>query len=225
MGDGMGSAAAFAGAAGGVRDVYLAAAAVAADLVARPEVAARWAEPSALPPLTVGGLAAHLGRSVLQVGWYLDLPVPAVEPVDAAAYYAELEGTADPGSELNVGVRERADEVAAAGPASVAGEVAAALDAVRARLLTEPPGRRLPAFGRVLLLDEYLRTRLVEIAVHVDDLTRSVPGLDADALLPAAADAAISVLVGAAVVRHGRTAVLRALTRRELDRADALRVL
>ncbi|MBK9178596.1 MAG: maleylpyruvate isomerase N-terminal domain-containing protein [Acidimicrobiales bacterium] len=210
-----------------MRATYLAAAGLAVGVLGRPEVAAAWHEPSAVPPLTVGALAAHLARSVLQVGWYLDGPPPEGDPIGADAYYGDLEGTAEPDSALNVGVRARADEAAATGAAGVAALAAEALAALRVRLDVEPPDRRLEALGRPLLLDEYLRTRLVEVCVHVDDLGRSVPGLgDPTAQVPwAALDEAIQVLVGAAVVRHGRVAVLRALSRRELDVVDALRVL
>jgi hypothetical protein len=71
--------------------------------------------------------------------------------------------------------------------------------------------------GRRLLLDEYLRTRCVEIAAHLDDLAGS---LSADLPIPTeTATVAAEVLVGFAVVQSGPAEVLRALARRE--RADA----
>ena len=73
------------------------------------------------------------------------------------------------------------------------------------------------------MLDEYLRTRLVELTVHIDDLAISVdvaPSVPAEAYA-----AAMDVLVAVGRRRHGDLAVLRALTRRERDQVEALRVL
>jgi hypothetical protein len=75
-----------------------------------------------------------------------------------------------------------------------------------------------------MLVAEYLRTRLVEFAVHVDDLAVSV-GVPTPDLGSAADDEAIDVLVGIARIRHGDVAVLRALARRERDDVQALRVI
>ncbi|MGW0855449.1 hypothetical protein [Streptomyces sp. NPDC002690] len=77
--------------------------------------------------------------------------------------------------------------------------------------------------GEEMLLDGYLRTRCVELAVHLEDLALSV---DAPHRVPGAALAiAVDVLVAAARDRHGDQAVLHALARRERDDAEALRVL
>jgi hypothetical protein len=74
---------------------------------------------------------------------------------------------------------------------------------------------------RSILLDEYVRTRLVELALHIDDLcvsvhmaTPDIPGIEV----------AIRALVDVARLRHGDVAVLRALGRRERDTGDVLRV-
>ena len=90
----------------------------------------------------------------------------------------------------------------------------------------------MAARDKALTLDEYLRGRCVELAVHVEDLELSVglgPGLTAADPVPEPPDDlvrdAVDVLVAAAVARHGGPAVLRALTRRERDQVQALRVL
>jgi hypothetical protein len=75
-----------------------------------------------------------------------------------------------------------------------------------------------------MTLDEYLRTRVVELVVHADDLATSL-GVELAPPRPATCSVAIDVLVGVARIRHGDLAVLRALTRRERDQAQALRVL
>ena len=210
-----------------VRQTYLAAAQLVVDLVAHPAVISSWDAPSALPAMSVGELAAHVGRSVLQVEGFLDLQDPHwAEPITAGRYYAVLQGTTDPDSALNVGVRQRAVEVAVHGPDGVRTLVSACRDRLVERLSTEPIDRQLVPHGdRALTLDEYLRTRLVEICVHHHDLATSLP----DAALPRptaeAVTAAVDVLTAAARERHGDHAVLLALTRREHDSVDALRVL
>jgi hypothetical protein len=217
-----------------VRALYLATAGVAADLVEQPEVRDRWDGASVLEEMTVGDLAAHLGRSLLQVEMFLDAGDPAAPaPVPAEVYYAVLTGVDDLGSDLNVGVRSRARDVAVDGPDGVARRVRGCLERLVGRLRDEPVSRNVLAYGgHVMTLDEYLRTRLVELCVHVEDLVLSVgpaPAGDptgADRDLPDAAIAeAVTVLVGAARHRHGDGAVLRALTRRERDAVGALRVL
>ena len=70
-------------------DAFLLAADAVLDLVDLPEVAVRWSQPSALPRLTVGGLAVHLGNQVVRAAELLprepgDLPVLA----DADEHYA-----------------------------------------------------------------------------------------------------------------------------------------
>jgi hypothetical protein len=75
-----------------------------------------------------------------------------------------------------------------------------------------------------MMLDEYLRTRVVELVVHADDLAASI-GVELVPPQPATCRVAIDVLVDAARIRHGDMAVLRALARRERGPVEALRVL
>lgn len=206
-----------------VRASYLAAAEAAATLIAHRAVAERWHQPSVLEGLTVGSLAAHLARGVLQVEWFLDADEPDPPSIDAEQYYADLEGTRDPDSELNVGVRERSEQTAVGGPDALTIEVQEALARLASRLPGEPDRRRLLAFGRSITLPEYLRTRCVELTVHLDDLALSL-GVPAEASKEAA-QVAVSLLVGAAVRRNGPMDVLRSLTRRERDPDDLVRVL
>ncbi|MER7899516.1 hypothetical protein ABTX62_26215 [Streptomyces sp. NPDC096046] len=86
------------------------------------------------------------------------------------------------------------------------------------RLGQEPADRRVAILhrpGEEMLLDGYLQTRCVELAVHLDDLVLSV---GARCQTPEATLAiAVDVLVAAARDRHGDQAVLHALARRERD--------
>jgi hypothetical protein len=209
-----------------VRDVYLEAAESAVQLLGSGDVARAWDDESVLAGMSVGGLAGHLARSVLQVEWFLDGDVVGAEPVSPVRYYARLQDTSSPGSALNVGVRARSEETASLGPAAVSGETSAALARLRVRLAAEPLDRRVAVLhrpGEEMLLDGYLQTRCVELAVHIEDLALSV---GSEVRAPAAAVAfAVDVLVAAARDRHGDRAVLHALARRERDVVDALRVL
>lgn len=208
------------------RKAYLLGAERAVGLLATEEVASRWARESVLPGMTVGGLAGHLARSVLQVEWFLDGEMGGAEPVSPVRYYARLVGTSLPDSALNIGVRARSEETAAAGPAAVAEQTRAAWERLAQRLSQEPADRRVAVLhrpGEEMLLDGYLQTRCVELAVHLDDLALSV---DAHCPTPEATLAvAVDVLVAAARDRHGDQAVLHALARRERDVDQALRVL
>ncbi|OWY60548.1 hypothetical protein B7486_68580, partial [cyanobacterium TDX16] len=55
-----------------IRAAYLDAAQSATSLLSHPAVAQRWDQPSVLEGMTVGALAGHLARGILQVEWFLD---------------------------------------------------------------------------------------------------------------------------------------------------------
>ena len=88
-----------------------------------------------------------------------------------------------------MGIRAAAERNGAAGPALVE-HVQAAIVALRQRLDAEPADRTVspPAGPWALTLDDFLVTRMMEIAVHSDDLACSVeldtPGLRATVLRP-----------------------------------------
>jgi hypothetical protein len=230
------------------RVTYLEAAASAVDLIGDERVASRWHEESVLPGMTVGVLAAHLGRSLTQVEYLLDLDVdPGLDSgpdldggreagggpggtdvvvIDASTYFGTFEGIADRESDVSRGVIRRGTESAEKGVSAVVAQCRETFDHLRSRLASEPVNRRLSVAhrpGEIISLDDYLRTRLVEFAVHTDDLSLSIGA--AVTSPPVALAAAVDVLVGAARVRHGDLAVLRALSRRERDESDALHVL
>lgn len=209
-----------------IRKAYLLGAEQAVHLLATEEVALHWDKESVLPGMTVGGLAGHLARSILQVEWFLDGETVGADPVSPVRYYARLVGTSLPDSALNVGVRARSEETAAAGPAAVAEEAHAAWQRLAQRLGQESADRRVAVLhrpGEEMLLDGYLQTRCVELAVHLEDLALSVGAQNRtpEAMLAIAVD----VLVAAARDRHGDQAVLHALARRERDAEQSLRVL
>ncbi len=204
-----------------VRAAFLAVAGTAREAVALTAVALRWEEPSALAEMTVGALVAHLARAVTNVERSLEAAEPSgEEPISAATYFAPV--NADLASGLNVRVRATSAEEALVGHRAVLGQMDRALERLRARLEGEPEGRLVKAREEVLRLDDYLRTRVIELAIHTDDLCVSIGR--ATPPLPGLA-VAIEALLEVAVLRHGELAVLRALARRERDPDQVLRVL
>jgi Mycothiol maleylpyruvate isomerase N-terminal domain len=204
---------------------FLDAAATAAGLLARPELARHWEAASVLPEFGVAALAGHLLRGMTTVEGYLAGPEPDEAGISAGRYFATIIRSADITAPAHQAIRLRGAEAAAGGPAALARDAGAALARLPAELAGVPAGRRLKvAGGLVLTLDEYLRTRVVELVVHADDLAISI-GADLAPPAPTTSQVAIATLVEVARIWHGDLAVLRALARRERDEVAALRVL
>ena len=206
-----------------IRATYLAAAESVVELLREEAVADHWDEISVLPAFRVSGLAGHLARAIFTVHTYLDSSVPGLPPIDAAAYFALLGDMSDITSSTNMSIRTKGDEAAVDGAVALADLAASVLEEVRGSLATAEADRRVRVYeGQVMMLDEYLRTRLVEIVVHVEDLALSVGagvGLPSDAIT-----VATDVVVAAARRRHGDLALLRGMTRRERDDVEATRL-
>lgn len=208
-------------AARGTAADYLLAAEAALGLIGSVEVAQRWADPSALPKMTVGAVAAHLGQQVLLVhaavtaGRHVsdEAPVPVLE------HYARTPWLgADLDHDANVAIRDASQESARAGHDPLVATMQEFLEELRrafgrpsSRL---PAGISLPAWDWTLSFDDFLLTRIMELVVHSDDLAASVdvepPVLPEPVLGPV-----LALLVGVSLRRHGQSALLRALTRSE----------
>jgi hypothetical protein len=207
------------------RAAFLDAASTAVRLLERPELTERWQQDSVLAQFAVAALAGHLLRGMTTVEQYLDGPEQDGAGISAARYFHTVIRSADIDDPAHQAIRGRGAEAAAGGPAALASEARAALGRLSPRLAEMDAGRRLRvASGLVMTLDEYLRTRVVELVVHADDLAASL-GVELAPPQPATCAIAIDVLVGVARIRHGDMAVLRALARRERDQVQALRVL
>lgn len=204
-----------------IRSAFLQAAGEANNLIGRRDLGDKWAERSTLPDLEIGALAGHLARAILTVHWYLDMPEPDPPTISAGEYFATV--TNEQESEANVAIRARAVEASRGGWARLYLDVGNALDHLRRRLPEERADHRIPTGERGLLLDEYLRTRIVELVLHTGDLCRSLAIPTPE--MPDATRIAIGTLLDTALTRHGPERVLHALARRELDKAEALRVL
>jgi hypothetical protein len=200
--------------------VYLDAAAVAASLIASPQVAARWNEPSALSEMSVSGLAGHLARQITLVPARLarqQLP-DNTELLTLAEHYARVRWLgAALDDEANVGIRRDSEAEASGGRDDLARRTRNAVTQLRDALGGDSQGDRaiyLPWTGWALTLDDFLTTRLLEIVVHLDDLAVSID-VTPPQLPEQATDTVLALLAQLAARRHGPAAVLRALTRQE----------
>jgi Mycothiol maleylpyruvate isomerase N-terminal domain len=200
-----------------VRDGYVIAAVSVIELLSRDEVASGWDQPSALDEWTVAGLAGHLAGQVFSGVELLEAEPPDQLPIAVDEHYARAAWvTATLDEAVNVGIREGGDANAAAGHAHLVGRVVAARERV-AELLSSAPENRvvlIPWQGWALALDDFLLTRMMEIAVHSDDLAVSV-GVAAPQLPESVLQPVIGLLTRLAIRRHGQSAVLSALTRSE----------
>ncbi|MEM9712804.1 MAG: maleylpyruvate isomerase N-terminal domain-containing protein [Actinomycetota bacterium] len=197
-----------------IRALTVDAVAAAASFVARPSVAERWDDASALDGMTVGALAAHTLRAAGATIAYLDRTEPDAqldgEPLTAATYFhAAIEAP------IHESIRAVSAEEAAVGVEVVAADFVALVDRLRDRLDAEPVDRMIEALGgRPISLDHFCRTRLVEVLTHLDDLAASL-GEDRPSTDPDATAVVIEVLVGVARHVRGDWEVVRALGRSE----------
>ena len=201
----------------GSRDDFLSTARSAAHLLREPAVAAAWSSPSALPKFSVGGLAGHLAYQILAVPQALTGPAPQEQTVSLLEHYDRVQWiSAGIDDDINVRIRHSGEQAAAEGPAALTTRVDAAVKQLTDHLasVANRP-MRIPLWGPwSLLLDDMLTTRMMELAVHSDDLAVSV-GIATPALPERAVDTVVELLSRLAVRRHGPTAVLRALSRAE----------
>ena len=196
--------------------LFLEGARVVLDAIGDDAVGAAWDAPSVLEEQTVSSLAGHLARGgVWVVGDYLDAEVSAGEPdfASAAAYYAgALDHMTD---DDHRAIRERGATIGAMGQDALVASLTDRLTMLEDRLRDEPGDRLVTVIaGRTIPLDEYLATRIIEQAVHLDDLARSVGRVDGWPVPPEAEALVIAVGTDLAVRRHGAAAMVRALYRR-----------
>ncbi|OLZ64249.1 hypothetical protein AV521_36350 [Streptomyces sp. IMTB 2501] len=206
-------------------DAYLGAAEEALALLEAPEVATAWEQPSVLAKMTVGGLAGHLAYQILSVSPVLQVCVnstlqespPQAAPIPLLEHYARAAWIDAPlDGEVNAGIRAKGEGIAAQG-ASWLAKLARTSFVEQRTKLAECSGDQavfMPQTGWALCLDDFLVTRMLELAVHTDDLAVSV-GLAVPQLPEDAFDPVLVLLARLAARRHGQAALLRALTRVE----------
>lgn len=185
-------------------------------IVSRDDVAAAWAQPSALPEWSVGGLVAHLA-SQPSVAVRLLNAEPATEAISLDEHYARsawVSAALDDG--VNVAIREVGDEQAARGRDEVLAGVVAAREVLPGLLAAQPADRAvlIPWAGWALRCDDFLTGRMMEVVVHGEDVAASV-GFESPPLPDSVLQPVLRLLTGLAVRRHGQGAVVSALTRSE----------
>ncbi len=176
-----------------------------------------WDQPSALQEMPVSALAGHLGYQIFSVDTVLAGP-PSPDPtIPLLEHYARAAWIGAPlDAEVNAGIRARGAQTAADGPGALAERAAATLAGQQTDLAKHSRDEAvfLPQTGWALTLDDFLMTRMLEVAIHMDDLAVSV-GLPTPELPAAAFDPVLVVLARLAARRHGQVAMLRALSRQE----------
>ena len=195
----------------------------AATFIGSGKVAARWNEPSALDGMTVGALAAHLVRAAGATLAYLDRTEPTRRP-DGALLTPVTYFHAAIDSPIHGRIKEVSASEAAAGPAELAAHCAQVASAMRVRFADEPEDRLVAALGgRMISLDDFCRTRLIEVLFHLDDLAASI-SVPCPETNVESRTIVIDVLLGIARTQHGDWEVLRALAREERRTADVFPV-
>lgn len=200
----------------------------ALEVVGSEAVAEGWASESVLEGFSVGGLAAHLYSAIRLFESALEKPeatYPRVE--NLAGFYGlnRVDSADQLQDEFNVAIRTHAAQLAEQGPASLAAKFEALVTRLRPRLAGLPMTRLVPVWrieGGATSLSDYLRTRVVELAVHADDLAVSV---DTEIMIPEnVASVAFAVFLDLARARSGDVAVMRTFARRERGDPEVLRV-
>jgi hypothetical protein len=211
-------------------DTYLGAVDWLRSILVRAEVEASWGQPSALAHYTVGGVAAHAVHGVVWLEQVLkDAEPHGLRRVTVGEFFGlnRVEG-AESNDPFAESLRSAAEAFAQTGPPLVGAACTVARDELVSLLGAAPATRAVPVIrvpgGQVPLCD-YVRTRILEVVVHGDDVVSSVPGLHVSDPPPAAVAVSLEVCLELARARVGGLASLRAFTRAERALPEALRVL
>jgi len=127
---------------------------------------------------------------------------------------------------LHVAARAQGERGGQRGPKETVARLQTRLDGLAERLAAEDLGRLVdlrPTLPATIRLGDFLRTRVVELIVHGDDVAASI-ALNLDPPNDAAA-VAINTLLAVAINTHGHLEGLRALARRERSTGGVLPVL
>ncbi len=198
------------------RSVLSRATAALRPLLADERVAAQWDDDSALPGMTVGGLARHLVSQPECAVEFLTTVQPAeASVVSLVECYERADWFHAPvDHEANTSISDDFNAMAAGGAADSLVVLADALAALPGAVAGAGPTTYVPWQDCALPLDDFLVIRLMEVVVHADDLAVSIgaetAAFDDDALHPVLA---LLAVLGAR--RHGATAALRGLSRAE----------
>jgi uncharacterized protein (TIGR03083 family) len=149
-----------------------------------------FALPTRCPPWSIKELLGHLWRDIDRLRTCLESPPDEPVERDAVTYWRSYDPVAD-----GPAISDRAKEIAdayASGPdlaRSFAEMWPPRLEAVEAA----DPSRSVQTFGPVLRLDEFMRTRVLETAVHRLDLLHALG--EERTVAPASAGVIVPVLI------------------------------
>lgn len=202
-----------------VREMVVEAVDAAAELMARPPVAERWDRPSALSGMTVGSLAAHLVRAAGATIAYLDrTPADTVPDGELLTPVTYFHAAVD--SPIHDRIRAVSAEESTIGHAATVDKCRQLATDLRRRLADEPEDRLVGALGgRLLTLDDFCRTRMIEVLLHMDDLAVST-GETRPETDPLGPEMVIDITIDIARYLHGDWGVVYALARRERSGSD-----
>jgi uncharacterized protein (TIGR03083 family) len=164
-----------------------------ADWLDEVPVSAHLVEPVGLGDWTVRELVAHLGLGIGLARYVVAAPAGAV-PLSLGEYVRAYPPAADQIAGMTREISAEFGDDLVGGFRRTAAEAFAALDALEAEVFQ---ARRGP-----ITREDYLRTRLIELVVHGDDLQRALGRADAP-LLPGAVVSVSCALVGAYQERAG----------------------
>ena len=135
-----------------------------------------FSRPTRLPAWNVKELLGHLYRGIDRTNWALDDDDPVVPDADSVSYWRRLDPSYD-----STHIADRAKEIADRFGSGQ--ELAAAWDELWRRALgraaSTDPDRPMKTWEPVLTLEDFLRTRVLEVTVHRADLMTAL-GLPPD---------------------------------------------
>jgi hypothetical protein len=211
-------------------DAYLGAVDWLRGVLRRAEVAEHWSKASVVAGYSVGGIAAHAVHSVVWLDQVLkDAEPVGLRPVRIAEFFGI--NRVDEGEDrdpFSASLRAAAEAFAVTGPYVVISTCTASRDELVALLGVASAERAVPVVrvpGAQVPLRDYLRTRVLEVVVHGDDVACSIPTMSVADPPPDAMEVCLGVCVEMARGRLGDVETLRAFTRGERSEPSGLRVL
>lgn len=147
--------------------------AVFRTLVLDSRVTQAWSDDGSLPEYSVGGIAGHVLSLMLGLQRRIDAPEVDVDTIPYSQWY----GLALSSTERHAGLIEEGQKLATRGPVRLAADLEVAGEQLAQRLQSVRSDLTIPLAsvpGKGVRLDDFLRTRFVEITVHGDDIAVSV---------------------------------------------------
>ncbi|GLY29376.1 maleylpyruvate isomerase N-terminal domain-containing protein [Kineosporia sp. NBRC 101731] len=191
-----------------------------AHLIDEPALTERWDQESVLAKMSVGALACHLNRQITLAHQLLSTPTDfPVLSGGADEHYARAAWVTTTSPDDPENDRSSYEEEARWGVHRLREATTRAAHEVTTLLTGDGAGELagLPWQGWALRRDAFLLTRMLEVVVHADDLALSI-GVPTPAFTAGVFEPVVELLARLAARRHGQSAVIGALSRRERDR-------